>query len=89
MAIPLTISLWVLAVALSWVSALYGNLGMKQRNTNFLYVVFIFRVLSFNLHQSLTGRAVEEVPQTGGVDYDPAQITAKALLCFNNKYVRI
>jgi hypothetical protein len=35
----------------------------------------------------LTGRADEEVPQTCGIQYDPAQITAKALLCFNNKYV--
>ncbi|XP_059434963.1 uncharacterized protein LOC132167933 [Corylus avellana] len=59
MAILLTIRLWVLAVALSCVFVLYGNLG----------------------------RADEEVPQTGGVVYDPAQITAKALLCFNNKYI--
>ncbi|KAE8076830.1 hypothetical protein FH972_015454 [Carpinus fangiana] len=33
------------------------------------------------------GRVDEEVPQTGSIEYDLAQITAKALLCFNNKYI--
>ena len=35
----------------------------------------------------MTGKADEAVPQTGGAGYDPAQIVAKALLCFNDKYV--
>jgi hypothetical protein len=94
MAILLTIRFWVLAVALSCFSVLYGNLGMQQRNTNFFHYIYIcvcvcdFHFQSIELlHQSLTGRADEQVPQTGGVEYDPAEITAKALLCFNNKYV--
>lgn len=37
----------------------------------------------------MTGMAAEQGPQTGGTheEYDPPQIVAKALLCFNNKYV--
>lgn len=37
----------------------------------------------------MTGMAdYQQVPQTGGtVLDDPPQIVAKALLCFNNKYV--
>lgn len=34
----------------------------------------------------MTGRA-DEVPQAGGVVYDPPEIVAEALLCFNNKHV--
>lgn len=34
----------------------------------------------------MTGRA-DEVPQAGGVEYDPPEIVAEALLCFNNKHV--
>ncbi|XP_050271944.1 uncharacterized protein LOC126715402 [Quercus robur] len=52
--IVLTVRLWLFAVALTYVSVLYGNLGKA-----------------------------DEVPQ----DHDPAQIVAKALLCFNEKYV--
>ncbi|XP_017974125.1 PREDICTED: uncharacterized protein LOC18603607 isoform X1 [Theobroma cacao] len=33
------------------------------------------------------GKADEGLPQTGGVARDPAQIVAKALLCFNDKYI--
>nr|XP_023875689.1 uncharacterized protein LOC111988153 isoform X1 [Quercus suber] len=50
-----TVRLWLFAVALTYVSVLYGDLGKA-----------------------------DEVPQ----GYDPAQIVAKALLCFNDKYVR-
>ncbi|KAK7821494.1 uncharacterized protein LOC111988153 isoform X2 [Quercus suber] len=49
-----TVRLWLFAVALTYVSVLYGDLGKA-----------------------------DEVPQ----GYDPAQIVAKALLCFNDKYV--
>ncbi|XVF38819.1 hypothetical protein REPUB_Repub20aG0135000 [Reevesia pubescens] len=39
------------------------------------------------LPQSLTGNADEGLPQTGAVAADPAQIVAKALLCFNEKAI--
>ncbi|XP_022760645.1 uncharacterized protein LOC111306908 [Durio zibethinus] len=34
-----------------------------------------------------SGKADEGVPQTGAVVGDPAEIVAKALLCFNDKYI--
>ncbi|XWS08517.1 hypothetical protein CRYUN_Cryun40dG0009400 [Craigia yunnanensis] len=34
-----------------------------------------------------TGKADEDLPQTGAVAGDPAQIVSKALLCFNDKYI--
>ncbi|KAF5464728.1 hypothetical protein F2P56_014782 [Juglans regia] len=54
--------LWPLAVALTFVSVLYANLGMAEE---------------------------PEVPKTGGTheEHDVPEIVAKALLCFNNKYI--
>lgn len=72
------------------------NNGETSLSLRFAFLVYQHQYwlplwsLTGNAHEDLpeTGSVDgHDIPQTGGVDGDPAQIVAKALLCFNDKFV--
>lgn len=93
-------SLDILSAFLVGVSIFCCNLGIWQITNRWSKISdFDFGALTI-IFWSFTGKADEDGPQTGTgiaggmpqtgtgiVDGDPAEVVAKALLCFNNKYV--